>query len=47
MNPLKCLKPMGMMVSFHIGQRHALKEAARAHQDLETRRTKGATVSAV
>ena len=103
MNSLKCLKPLGMMVSFgqssgavppvdlsvlahngslfvtrpslmtytekrqdllahandlfdvvlrgevtiHIGQRYALKEAARAHQDLEARKTKGATILTV
>jgi NADPH2:quinone reductase len=31
-------------VKIHIGQTYALKEAPRAHQDLEARKTKGATV---
>jgi len=31
-------------VKIHIGQTYALKDAPRAHQDLEARKTKGATV---
>jgi len=34
----------GGVVKIHIGQTYALKEAARAHQDLEGRKTTGSTV---
>jgi NADPH2:quinone reductase len=32
------------VISVHIGQSYPLQEAARAHQDLEARRTTGSTV---
>jgi NADPH2:quinone reductase len=31
-------------IKVHVGQRLALKDAAEAHRDLESRRTSGATV---
>jgi NADPH:quinone reductase len=31
-------------IKAHVGQRMALKDAAQAHRDLESRRTSGATV---
>ena len=34
-------------VKIHIGQTYALKDAARAHQDLEARKTRGATILTV